>query len=166
MILKTECICFPRSGHHLLANVLRDYFGEEFHYCEFYTEPHLTFENCAATNYQKNHDKDLLTPTEGRERYIIQIRNPLDALASLRNLEAGETPLHEFAPQHLDYFAGFVRKWVFVPPDPRRLLVQYRDLINRPFATVGQVIEHITGGGPINGRRLIDVVTAHDIRWR
>ena len=102
---KIQCITFPRSGHHLLVNILLKYFSEniffpeisdtkvdkqcnkvvcggDFHYCEYYH--HCRTSPCAdpRTNFQKNHDFDGRVQNCRNNYYVIQYRHPLECLIS------------------------------------------------------------------------------------
>lgn len=105
---KVICITFPRSGHHLLVNVILKYFsgnveysetkGEmaeslcqnvltagELQYCEFYNHCKQTPCSDPKTNFQKNHDFYLELQPSDEFFYIILYRHPLDSLVSLYN---------------------------------------------------------------------------------
>jgi len=103
-----QCISFPRSGHHLLVNCLVRYFGNElsfdsrsvetgtdrshfscgeFIYCEYYTHCRKIPCSNLKTTFQKSHDFDLTLPNIAGQYYIVQYRNPKDAIASNFKLE-------------------------------------------------------------------------------
>lgn len=152
-IHKTEFVSVPRSGHHMLVDLLKAYFGEALRYCEYYREPEKRFGRCAETNAQKNHDFNLTTPVRKDRRYVIQIRNPIDALASWTNLsrleglfQSGQDVRHEYA-NRLAYWQGFVRKWV-VPTIPNRLIVRYENFVQRPEPELARVIRFMTDTEP------------------
>jgi hypothetical protein len=102
---KTVFITFPRSGHHLVVNVLIKYFSKntkhreilgnqtrlyckntiaagKLHYCEYYNHCQSTPCSDSKTNLQKNHDFGLNEGIDNNYRYIILYRHPLDAVVS------------------------------------------------------------------------------------
>lgn len=143
-MLPTECLCYPRSGHHALTNVLAHYFGKNFHYCEMYRENPKLMGPGSPTTWQKNHDFELLTPIIPERRYIVQVRNPLESIESWQMLDhrlIGHP--NETQEKRLDFWTAFVKKWVFGPV-PNRLVVWYEDLVERPVPTVTSVIQFVT----------------------
>jgi hypothetical protein len=84
----------PRSGHAFLYTLLSGYFGEDLHYCEYYTPP-----NCCksipcirgqghSVAFQKSHDRDFKVPRgiEGA-LYLVQYRHPVPEALSDFELE-------------------------------------------------------------------------------
>ena len=143
-LIPTECISYPRSGHHALTNVLGGYFGEHFHYGEMYREGAVAIGPGSPTNWQKNHDFGLATPVLPDRNYIVQVRNPLESIESWEKLDlrlvGSATDSQE---NRVDFWAGFVKKWV-LGPVPHRLVVWYEDLMEQPLATVTSVIQFVT----------------------
>lgn len=107
---KIQCVTFPRSGHHLLVNMLFKYFSKDvkypeilggethgkgkeiiragnIYYCEFYAHCLTSFCTDPKTNFQKNHDADDLSLKNPDYYYIIQFRNPMHAITSFYNFE-------------------------------------------------------------------------------
>ena len=105
---KIECVCFPRSGHHVLANVLFKYFSGNIDFMEFYGDQTRVLCNkvisagdfyyCACdahcnnfpcidkrTNFQKHHDYNLELGMKDGFKYILMYRDPLETLVSLYN---------------------------------------------------------------------------------
>lgn len=143
MLIPTESISYPRSGHHALVNVLRGYFQENFHYCELYRDPTIQLGVCPTTNYQKNHDFDLNSPVCPARNYIVQVRNPLEAIESWDELDRRVGHPSDTQENKLDFYAAFVKKWVLGPVS-HRLVVWYEDLVGNPTATVTSVIQFVT----------------------
>ena len=104
-------VSFPRSGHHLLVNLLLKYFSKnidyqntedikkqtqfkevipagEFIYCPFYKHCQMTPCSDRRTNFQKNHDFGLKLNKESSYKYIVQYRHPLECLVSWYKLKA------------------------------------------------------------------------------
>lgn len=150
-----ESICFPRSGHHALLAVLRNYF-DNLNYCEGYIDsPSLRLGGSNQTNYQKNHDFGLETPILSDRNYVVQIRHPLDAIASWEQLTRRLGGENTTTASHLEFWTGFVKKWV-LSPVPRRIVVCYEDLISRPVPTCTSVIQFLTRVQNIDEGRLYE----------
>jgi hypothetical protein len=104
-LLLVESRSLPRSGHHFLKQLLGQALGQNFSYCEGYQEPGCCKSSpCSVATYWhyarehgrphlrllKSHDFALtdatFTPLPGMVR-LIQVRKPLDLLASWLELE-------------------------------------------------------------------------------
>lgn len=105
------------------------------------------------TNYQKNHDFAMDTPLVPGRRYLVQVRNPLEAIESWRELEelVGATPSSVEAK--LNQWTWFVQKWIYSPV-PQRLVVWYEDLVARPFDVCAAVIRFLSGSQMIDHQAL------------
>lgn len=165
---KTEAITFPRSGHHLLKNILEYYFEGQLHYCSLYSDPpEMQLGTSPVTNFQKNHDFELATPVLEDRRYIVQIRDPIDAIESWFHMDRrvgwGGAGLpdypqwKEFCSGKMGYYAKFVDKWVFNHVS-NRLIVSYYDLLHRPENTITSVIQHFCGTADISSKRLVEAL--------
>lgn len=157
-ITATECLTFPRSGHHLLQKILTQYFGNEFVYCELYADPEQVISLNERTNYQKNHDLDLTTPIRDNRQYIVQIRYPIDSIVSWFKQDCQRGRAHDspgdwtsFALTKSSFWMRFYRKWV-LDHVPSRLIVNYADLICEPVRTVTAVVRFLTQADPDEGR--------------
>jgi len=170
----TQCVSFPRSGHHLLTRCLQSCFGSALGYC-----PDVRRRRDFAkfgVNYQKNHDFDLALPVERRFRYVVQYRYPLESIASWYRweLEWGvpaehnhaarrlfnrvvpiwrshvrrDTPKRwdEFVERRLPFWRGFVRKWLIGRERPPACHVAYKDFVARPTETVARVAAFLAPG--------------------
>jgi hypothetical protein len=149
-LMRTECISFPRCGHHLLERLLRAYFEERFRYCDLYLEPEKSLECNERTNFQKNHDFALTTAVKTDLQYLVLVRDPREALISWFRLQTRNGELeytHEawkkFATDGWRYWAGFFDKWV-IAPRPGRLVVDYRDLVTTPVASLSRIVEFLS----------------------
>lgn len=147
----TESICYPRSGHQMLLDILQEYFGKRLVYCEIYKDGEHAIDVDEHTNYQKNHDFDLNTFIKGDRKYLVQVRDPLDSLASRWEMQTregsvtdGEEDWRRSMKEWAIFWSGFVNKWVFSPV-PNRLIVRYEDLLNNPMDTAANAIQFIEG---------------------
>lgn len=105
---KITCVTFPRSGHHMLINVLLKYFSGnlnyletggdktetmcvdvltagDLQYCEFYKHCEQIPCSNPKTNFQKNHDFGLKLPQTDKDFYIVLYRHPLESIVSIYN---------------------------------------------------------------------------------
>lgn len=144
-LIPTECISFPRSGHHALVDVLRIYFGDSFAYGEIYRDAAATLGSLTPpVNYQKNHDFDLKTSPAATDRqFLVQVRNPLESLESWEVYDRRVGHIPESPEARVDFWAAFVKKWVFADI-PNRLVVWYEDLVDSPVETCVAVIQFLT----------------------
>ena len=149
-LFRTECVSFPRSGHHVLERLLRGYFEDRLRYCDLYEEPERSLDRDPSTNFQKNHDFDLDTVLVPGRQYLVLVRDPREALVSwfrlnVRNgeLEYTQAAWTQFAAKAWTYWAGFFDKWV-VAPIPGRLIIDYRELVETPPATLGRIVEFLS----------------------
>lgn len=167
-VAKTEALCFPRSGHHLLKNILEHYLGGAMNYCSVHEdEESKRIGAHPLTNFQKNHDFDLKWPITDDRRYLVQTRDPIDAIESWFHLEQrmGKTgatrPEYEvwrnYIAGKLDYWRGFVDKWIY-SYIPNRLVVSYADLLHRPESTVTSVIQHLQAKAEVDAKKLNDAL--------
>jgi hypothetical protein len=138
-----ESISFPRCGHKLTTDLLRTYFGEEFKY-QGVCPPAGEFS--PGYHFQKNHDFDLETPIQNDRWYIVQVRDPFEAIFSWHKLtvELDGIPddihaMREIMFQKQDYWAGFVKKWV-ASEIPNRVIVHYADLLSNTHETLSRII--------------------------
>lgn len=71
-------VSWPRSGHHLMARLLRLYYGPNFTYCGFYGQTEccgkVPCARAGTVRYSKNHDFDGTLPQDAQHRYLIQTR--------------------------------------------------------------------------------------------
>lgn len=151
-IRRTECMTYPRSGHHLLEGLLRPIYGSDFHYSEFYEDDrHL--DTHPETNVQKNHDFGLTARNDKDDRqYIVQVRTPIESLTSYylfeyRNQEKTKASWEAFAMTQAVVWADFYTKWVVEPCPRPRLVLKYSDLVWKPRETLARVAEFLTGLG-------------------
>lgn len=158
MLYRTLNVCFPRSGHHALSDVLLDYFGTDLKYCERYLNPDRRLSVCPETNFEKTHDFDLLDEFPDGCRLLVQVRNPFKALDSWNALSIrttgscwGEKELQ----MKLEFWTAWVSKWVVSKKVPR-LLVPYERLVESPMLVCRSVIQFMTGIQNVDAIRLHD----------
>ena len=193
---KIVCVCFPRSGHHLLTNILFKYFSKnaeflEFSgessskrcsevinagnlfYCEYYN--HCRSFPCTDknTNFQKNHDYDLLLNIQKGYYYIVLYRNPIESIVSLYEhitsdpyknkmfghaIGYGKSDWEAFAKEAMVYWKNFIKKWIFPNSNNEFLFVKYEDIIETPLITINEIIKFIDPNNSVDFRILIDSI--------
>ena len=189
---KVQAVSVPRSGHHLLVNCLKDYFGDKLGYCGnvFRTDP---FSNSEIT-FQKNHDFSLDLPVEPGLKYLVQYRHPLESLISwyrwvVRNgiqaeMNYGWRPLinkkapfwslytrrntqtrwHAFLEKRIPWWTKFISKWIIDIDHPSVCHVDYAGFIRDPFNTLSQVLIFFEPVEDLDKKRLLEIIAKHDIR--
>jgi len=177
---RIQNISYPRSGHHLLVNLLHDHLGDAFKYADPYgwhnekgektkSEPKKTLEDSPNCNYAKNHDFDLKLEVNPNSdiTHIIQIRKPLPAIVSYFQFTVDEGAIPDtkeswraFAVEKAAYWQAFYEKWVLVPPSTSMLL-WYDELISEPVLSLSQVLDFC--GIDINEEEVRKTVAKHSI---
>lgn len=186
---KIQCISFPRSGHHLSVNYLARFFGGdlsfdsrsietgidksyfscgEFVYCEYYT--HCGKVPCGdpKTTFQKNHDLDLTLPNIEGQYYIVQYRDPKDAIASnfkldtqvLKTVEDSEKSWKEYYKGKMAYWESFYKKWVLQNKNPLTYYIRYEDLVAQPGKLVRDVMQFCDPDSLLDETRFKEVIAS------
>lgn len=161
-------VSFPRSGHHLVERLMKQYFGEKFGYCEYYNpvECCKSFP-CARMgeiNLSKNHDfEGTLSPRENVP-YLIQYRSFVPAAVSdfelfVRNgNEDTFESFRKFALIRIKKYRMFVEKWVLSDTPTERLIVKYEDLVGDPSGVLPTIISYIAPDLPVNYKRVRRII--------
>lgn len=180
----TQGVSFPRSGHAAIYHIARLYFGEALVYCDVNNTSH-THCGCECVpcvnsdrTFAKNHDFALLGPRgPGRkvyrsspvlpaERYFIQYRSPVPAIASnyqlykrSRQFRNRRALWQKFALKQVTYWNRFVDKWVLnFPVTARRpLYCSYEALVADPPKYVRQFLIFLSDN-PLDEERLTAVM--------
>jgi hypothetical protein len=157
-------VSFPRSGHRFLREILSRYFGDDLVFFESYTQSpsDKCFQGRSRINYVKTHDFQLqgsavlnnFFPID--RRYLIQLRHPLNAIASYYELSLHNSDLMSdsgmnwelFLADKLRYWRAFVDLWF--GDNACSELVLYEDLTSQPFTVCARVIEWLTGSNVDN----------------
>jgi hypothetical protein len=173
----TQGISFPRSGHAAVYKILESYYEGCFVYCDIDNNRHCGCRSMPCINPQrtfaKNHDFGLryrfilrrrrwfgvtgvATRFKGdrirkNERYLVQYRTPVPAIASNFRLHIRRKP-HEnhvagwraFALKDIAYWNRFVDKWILEYPERSRqpLYCSYEQLIAAPEARVREILTY------------------------
>lgn len=134
-----DSVSFPRSGHKLTTDLLTAYFGEGFGYAG-------EGEKKDVVHFLKHHDEDLTLPILPERRYLVQVRDPFDSMHSwfrmtvdLDGIKDSRASFCAVFDSKLDYWAGFVRKWV-LKEYPNVWVFHYQDLVERPSEALMRMI--------------------------
>ena len=138
-----ESMSFPRCGHKLTTDLLQTYFGPEFIYAGRAVR---NSDLLPGVHFTKFHDFDLDAEIRNDRAYIVQVRDPFDAIYSWHKMTVDldgipdDVPtLREIMKQKQDYWAGFVKKWV-ASEIPNRVVLRYEDILDNPEAALAKII--------------------------
>ena len=185
---------FPRSGHGAVRAIVKLYFDDAFVYCDINHTDYCGCESVPCINpkrtYSKNHDFGLRRPPKKprglrqhlehhfrrrkvggvpiipTERYFIQYRSPVFAIASNFKLHLSAYPDHnhragweQYAFKDLFYWNRFIDKWVLGFPARARppLYVSYESLLADPHARVRDILK-FHSVGPLDEDRVEQVL--------
>jgi len=168
-------VSFPRSGHRFLRGILSGYFENCFVFYESHTNkvinrPDTNFK-LKNVNYVKTHDfhlngrKVLFFEFPENRRYLVQIRHPLESIASyyefsLKHLHIrhdNEAAWHEFLTRNLKYWKRFCKIWLF-NKQPDSLLISYDELCSDTFKAAEKAIKFLTKQTSLDSMRLSKVI--------
>jgi len=168
--LKTNVqgVSFPRSGHHMLVDVLSSYFGSTFQYCGYYL---LCDERpCAArvNHLQKNHDHELTLPSDSDCDYLVQYRHPLHSITShyehkLRHgqirpeLDCRET-WEEFAMASAGHWRLWAQKWLIGNTNPRAFELAYEEIMADAPGVLSRLVRFFGPSHPVDLARLHAII--------
>ncbi|MGJ3241439.1 MAG: hypothetical protein ACFE0O_00565 [Opitutales bacterium] len=170
-------VSVPRSGHHLLARMLGNYFAGRWRYYDLYAEGHFFNRPPRGTTFAKHHDNWLNQGRLFRVRFpvrfrksgafLVQVREPYAAFISAWELRCRERPkapatrdawLH-YVRRQTDYVAKFLRKWVEPEAPPGvRLILTYDQLTEQPEAALDAAIRFCAPGEQPDPDRLSHIV--------
>lgn len=141
---KVESISFPRSGHKFTTDLLHAYFGPSFRYGA--ESPDWPATPDPDVDFLKRHDFDLRVPIRTDRFYLVQVRDPFDAIWSWYQmtvrLDGIEESVHSYRrifSEKMDYWSAFVRKWV-LSDIQNRLILKYRDLVTDPEKSLTEIL--------------------------
>jgi hypothetical protein len=135
-------VSWPRSGHHLLARLLKLYYGPKFTYCGFYGQPgccgQVPCARAGQVRYSKNHDFDGTLPQDAGQRHLIQTRAFTPSVVSnfeLHLREGGQddaASFARFASSQFTAWRAFQDKWVKSDFARTQTVIPYEALIRDP----------------------------------
>lgn len=171
-------VSWPRSGHHLLARLLRLYYGPKFTYCGFYGQPGCCGQApCARAGkvrYSKNHDFDGTLPQDAGQRLLIQTRAFAPSVVSnfeLHLREGGRDDAASFARFAGAQFAAwraFQEKWVTSDFARTQTVIPYEALIRDPVTALTYALTSFgeSRPDPVRLRAAIASVDGEDVAER
>lgn len=161
-------LTFPRSGHHFLVRILKQYFKDKLKYCEYYSainqcgcfggeNPRNVLCTRPETNFQKHHDFDRLftkprlfvVPKTLNRKYLILYRKKWNALISwyemfLREdsnkVQKTEDGFREFMNFASNFYDKWITKWVKDDKIKNKLIITYNDIIDNTVETLSKVV--------------------------
>lgn len=150
-------VTFPRSGHHLLVDILTEY-QPSLTYCEFYGCCN-TYPCVHKSTLQKNHDFALDLVPGPDEIVVVQHRRAVDkALQSWRELlQAAGADGSQCTREFYDRWAA---KWL----GRGYREIAYEDLCGSPVATASGVLSLL--GIKADLQRLSEIIGRKDVRER
>lgn len=177
----TYIISFPRSGQHLVRNILENVCkrtNKQFSYCEFYRccrQTPCKYKRTDTINFYKNHDF-LLDPTykdkplqvniniEDNEKYIVLYRkDPIEQLEAYYRYLKPEISLFEFCKQKKEYYNAFIEKWV-TPSLSNVFLLDYDTLIHDPYNSISRLLSFLEI--QIDVSDLVEILILQNIKRR
>ena len=171
-------VSFPRSGHHMLKDVLESIFHashQHWHYCENYQKRHACHD---GHNVRKSHDFDVnLYPTPGEAYIVLVRRNRLQQLeayyrfnckmvAGTAHSEPCSMSVREFFDANRIYYNIFYNKWYKLAEQfPEQVYFTfYEDILDRPLGSVQHILKFLTKFSGHEASTLHDVSKIWDIR--
>ena len=162
-------ISWPRSGHHMLVGLCRNYFGSDFHYCEFYNKDIDCCRKfpCARQNkivMSKNHDHKLDILLDDASPILIQIRSFKPSVVSNYELavkngrEDSFKSFVNFATHYQNQYKPFYKKWITSDFDNERLIVRYEDITKNPETIFSDVLRFIAPGIVVDVNRVQEAI--------
>jgi Sulfotransferase domain len=160
---KTMLISYPRSGHHLLVDLLfactesnyesKDYrglvHGSTIKYCEKYSHCSTTYCTDSNTNLQKNHDFFLHVDVDIPYKKVILIRK--DFIGSIISYFKLQTKFYNFPNTYehwilflersIYYWNGFIYKWL--KSCKEKHVIIYEDLIDHPVTVLRDLLAYL-----------------------
>lgn len=154
-IRRTYSISFPRSGHGWLVDMLRMNYGTRLNYSESYVTNETRHELCETTNLTKEHDLELELPVRRDCQYLVQLRNPVDAVLSWIEQRAknrgGLTgqERRELFDRWMRFYVEWLKKWVLADLRAPRLIVTYESLRTWPIENLRRITRFLSDEDPI-----------------
>ncbi len=172
----TQGVSFPRSGHKIVYNVAKQYFGESMVYCDPDNEQgmHCSCDCVPCVNldrtFSKFHDFGLMgspgTPILADERYFVQYRSPVWSITSNFKLYIQARPQEnhrdgwrKFAYRDIFYWNRFVDKWVLDFPSHLELPLYclYEELLKDPIFQLKAVLRFLSAE-PLDEQRAEQII--------
>jgi len=164
-LYRTVAATFPRSGNTYMIYCLGHYFSKQrLHFTDIHRPGSLPFDKDPDCVLLKTHDFDLKFSPQPQWKYLVQIRDPLEALASWNqlNIEEGHPAKHidEWWRKQMQFYADFVKKWI-LQPMPNRLVVPFAELMADPVAVLSDVITFLNVDATVDLDKLTRVALAN-----
>ncbi len=172
-------VSFPRSGHRFLREILSGYFADNFVFYESYLKKIVAVSqsknDLRFVNYVKTHDFELngrnvlLSELPVNRRYLVQIRHPLESIASYYefSLKHGhirydnQLAWNMFLAKKLKYWKRFCEVWLS-GNNGDFLLITYDDLCTDTVSAAKRAIRFLTTDSRVNSQKLTKVINRQD----
>ncbi len=151
-------VSWPRSGHHLLARLLRLYIGPTFTYCGFYGQAgccgQAPCSRAGDIRYSKNHDFDGALPQDASRCYLIQTRAFTPSVVSNFELylrEGGQddaASFARFASAQFTAYRAFQDKWVQSGFARSQTVIPYEALLRDPAGALAYALSSFGDSTP------------------
>lgn len=168
---------FPRSGHRFLRELCLGYFSHEMRFLDSYSmtataDGGKSKRRTPPANYIKTHDFELqgldVLKAEFplRRKYIVQVRHPLEAIASYYEFARKTNEVKKdtksdwltFLDKKLVYWKRFCETWL-AQESASVLLVTYESLYHLTELELKKVVQFITGDQSVDNERLSLIVS-------
>ena len=164
---------FPRSGHRWMRNMVKSYYGKEFHFCATHKDCRQVPCIDPGTNWQKTHDFLLNDVIDSDYRYVIQVRNPLDSITSWYEFDLehkvdfkdSKENWDKYIIEKITLWLGFVYKYCVRHNNINMIIVKYSDLVINTASTLEKVIRFTAGTESVDKNLISQSITEpHSIR--
>lgn len=172
-------VSFPRSGHRFLREILTDYFEDCLTFFESYSQDAVSHPGQSRSlknaNYVKTHDFDLVghkvlyEDFPGSRRYLIQIRHPLESIASFYEFSLKHGHVRNdnklawrlFLAKNLNYWKRFCEVWL-LKEQADSLLITYEELCADTYQAAKNAIGFLSNSPSLDSDRLTRVIKKQD----
>lgn len=171
---KVIFVSFPRSGHHLLTDMIIDIHDSvtqtSHNYCEYYNCCNVS--PCAYGKiFCKNHDFDLKLQTNDEYFYVIQYRlssyEQLQAYYNYSVKHAGyKGTIEKFIENQKKYYWGWMAKWVTDTMNYKNFyFLNYESLVENPKKHIKNLCKHLFNK-KIDSELIKNVIAKKDISYK
>ena len=161
-------VSWPRSGHHLLVRILRQYFKNRFSYCEFYGSANcckkIPCSYAGYINFSKNHDYKSIVPILEKHNYLIQYREFIPSVISDYELycctdEDNKQNFQNFSIDSLKKYKLFISKWSRANSKQSYLYyLSYEKLTLQPKKEIRKIISCFVPSETVNEKKLSNII--------
>lgn len=166
-------VSWPRSGHHMLVNLLKNYFGTEFSYCSFYGSEidcckSLPCKRADKIDFTKSHDFDLSLSQLQGHKYLVQYRDFVPSVVSNFELHVRNgnddtaEEFRRFCSLEFGRYKAFLSKWVYSDFAREQLVLKYEEFLKEPTDSLLRVASYFEPELRANQERAAAAVSSID----